>query len=52
VKASLIRGEWLNDDLYAVTEAERASWLARDLTPPGEVALVEIDHDNTRPSAA
>jgi RimJ/RimL family protein N-acetyltransferase len=46
VKASLIRGEWLDDDLYAVTAAERAAWLARDLTPPAAVELIEIDQDN------
>jgi RimJ/RimL family protein N-acetyltransferase len=52
VKASLIRGEWLDDELYALTAEERAAWLARDLTPPREVALVEIDQDNHHAVAA
>ena len=46
VETSLIRGEWLDDDVYAITGAERAAWLARDLTPPASVELIEIDRGN------
>jgi RimJ/RimL family protein N-acetyltransferase len=52
VSAADVRGEWLDDDQYALLADERAAWLARDLTPPDSVALVEIDWRNNRAVAA
>jgi RimJ/RimL family protein N-acetyltransferase len=43
VGAALVRGQWLDDDRYALLATDRAAWLGRRRDPPAEVALVEID---------
>jgi len=48
VQAAYVRGEWEDDDRYAVLAAERAAWLARPTDPATTVRLVEITEDNLR----
>lgn len=44
-KAAFVRGEWEDDDRYAILAEERAAWLARPRTAPADVRLVEITED-------
>jgi RimJ/RimL family protein N-acetyltransferase len=46
VSSAFVRGEWLDDDRYAILGDERRAWVARDLRPPFEVRLVEITHES------
>jgi GNAT superfamily N-acetyltransferase len=46
--ASAIRGEWIDDDVFALLPADRAAWLARPSLPPDEVRLDEITPDMAR----
>lgn len=46
VASAFVRGEWLDEDRYAVLADERTSWLTRDLQPPDAVRLVEITPAN------
>ncbi|MCY7417914.1 MAG: GNAT family N-acetyltransferase [Chloroflexi bacterium] len=48
VKAAFVRGEWLDDDRYAMLRDERAEWLARPRTPAVDVGLIEVTEDNQR----
>lgn len=48
VGAAWVRGEWLDDDRYAILRHERAAWLARPAGAPGDVRLVEITPANAR----
>lgn len=41
-----VRGEWVDDDRYALLSSDRAAWLARDRRPPASVELVEITAEN------
>lgn len=41
-----VRGQWCDDDRYALLAADREKWLARVTTPPKRVQLVDIDPDN------
>jgi RimJ/RimL family protein N-acetyltransferase len=52
VGAAFVRGAWVDDDRYAITPEERASWLARPRGAPTEVRLAEIgDGDRARVAA-
>lgn len=42
VQAALVRGEWLDDDVYALLAHERRAWLERPTSPPVEVVLAPI----------
>jgi len=46
LSSALVRGEWLDDDRYALLESDRAAWLGRDRRTPTTVELVEITGDN------
>jgi RimJ/RimL family protein N-acetyltransferase len=46
VKAAYVRGEWADDDRYAVLVDERRAWRERPKGPPSAVRLVEITPDN------
>ena len=48
VGAAFVRGDWADDDRYAMLADERAAWLARPRTPPSTVRLVELTPDNKR----
>jgi RimJ/RimL family protein N-acetyltransferase len=48
VSAVWSRGEWTDDDRYALTEESRASWMERPRHRPAEVRLVEVTPDNER----
>lgn len=39
-------GEWVDDLRYAMTKDDRDAWLARPLTPPDAIELVEITPDD------
>jgi RimJ/RimL family protein N-acetyltransferase len=45
-KAAYVRGEWVDDDRYAILADERRAWRERALGPPSTVRLVEISQDN------
>lgn len=45
-QASYVRGEWGDDDCYAILAAERRAWRERPTGPPGDVRLVEVTTDN------
>jgi RimJ/RimL family protein N-acetyltransferase len=40
--AAAVRGEWLDDDCYALLREDRREWLARPTGPPADVRLVKI----------
>jgi RimJ/RimL family protein N-acetyltransferase len=46
LKAAYVRGEWGDDDRYAILVDERLAWRERPKEPPSTVRLVEITHDN------
>ncbi|HEX4983982.1 MAG TPA: GNAT family N-acetyltransferase [Ilumatobacteraceae bacterium] len=46
VKAAYVRGEWADDDRYAILADERLAWRERPKEPPSAVRLVEITPDN------
>ena len=46
VAVAAVRGEWLDDDMYALLAADRAAWLARPTSAPSDVRLVEVDAHN------
>lgn len=48
---AFVRGNWVDDDRYAITAEERAAWLGRPRTPPDEVRLIEVT-DANRPAVA
>jgi RimJ/RimL family protein N-acetyltransferase len=48
VAAVEIRGEWLDDDRYAILDDEWRAHRARTLVPPERVELVEITDENVR----
>jgi RimJ/RimL family protein N-acetyltransferase len=45
-KAAYVRGEWADDDRYAILADERRAWRERPTDPPSTVRLVEITTDN------
>ncbi|MGH9119803.1 MAG: GNAT family N-acetyltransferase [Acidimicrobiales bacterium] len=46
VKAAYVRGEWADDDRYAILADERRAWRLRPMQPPSTLRLVEITRDN------
>ena len=46
VQSALVRGEWADDDRYALLRSDREAWLNRPRTPPADVRLVEITPEN------
>lgn len=40
--AALVRGEWLDDDRYALLRTDREAWVTRPTAPPDVVELAEI----------
>ena len=46
VGAAQVRGEWLDDDRYALLAEDRAAWLARSTAPPSRVRLVRVQPAN------
>ena len=46
VKAAYVRGEWADDDRYAILADERLAWRERPKAPPSAVRLVEISQEN------
>ena len=46
IGAAFVRGEWADDDRYAMLADERNAWLARPRTSPSLVRLVELTPDN------
>jgi RimJ/RimL family protein N-acetyltransferase len=46
LKAAYVRGEWGDDDRYAILSDERRAWRERSTDPPSTVRLVEITRDN------
>lgn len=46
--AAAVRGDWADDDRYALLREDRQAWLARPSAPPDTVRLVEITADNVR----
>ena len=46
LKAAYVRGEWADDDRYAILADERRAWRERATQPPSTVRLVEITPDN------
>lgn len=46
VKAAYVRGEWGDDDRYAILADERRAWRDRPTGPPSDVRLVEITQAN------
>ena len=48
VSSAHVRGEWYDDDRYAILAPERRAWVARELRPPDTVTLVEVDAANAR----
>ncbi len=48
LQAAFVRGAWEDDDRYAILREERVAWLARPLTPPNDVRLVEVTAHNRR----
>ncbi len=51
-RAALVRGEWEDDDRYAILADERRAWSRRPRQPPARVELVEVTDDNVRRVAA
>lgn len=52
VRAAYVRGEWYDDDRYAILGDERKAWLGRPSGPAGDVRLVELTPDNLGAVAA
>ena len=48
LRAALVRGEWEDDDRYAILADERRAWVRRPQGPPALVELVDVTHDNVR----
>lgn len=48
VAAAYVRGEWTDDDRYAVLRDEWRAWRDRPRTPPADVSLVEVTPANVR----
>jgi RimJ/RimL family protein N-acetyltransferase len=48
IAAAQVRGEWLDDDRYAVLADERRAWRSRPSAPPRTVALVDVTPSNVR----
>ncbi len=48
IGAAFVRGEWADDDRYALLADERSAWQARPRTSPSVVRLVELTPDNIR----
>ena len=46
LKAAHVRGEWADDDRYAILAGERRAWRERSTEPPSTLRLVEITRDN------
>ncbi len=46
LKSAYVRGEWVDDDRYAILAEGRRSWRERATEPPATVRLVEITRDN------
>jgi RimJ/RimL family protein N-acetyltransferase len=46
IAAADVRGEWLDDDLYALLAQDRAAWLDRTTGGPKRVRLVHVDPAN------
>lgn len=46
VAVAAVRGDWLDDDMYALLAADRAAWLARETTTLKDVRLVVVGVDN------
>ena len=46
MKAAYVRGDWADDDRYAILADERRAWRERVVEPPSTVRLVEITQDN------
>lgn len=44
--AAAVRGEWLDDERYALLREDRREWLARPAGPPADVRLVKITPGN------
>jgi RimJ/RimL family protein N-acetyltransferase/predicted GNAT family N-acyltransferase len=48
VSSAFVRGEWFDDDRYAILADERRAWSVRRVAPPATVRLVEITPSNAR----
>jgi RimJ/RimL family protein N-acetyltransferase len=48
VSSAFVRGQWYDDDRYAILADERRAWKARELRPPRDVRFVEITAANAR----
>ena len=46
VGVAAVRGEWLDDDMYALLATDRVAWLGRPTSPPSDVRLVDVDAGN------
>lgn len=46
LKAAYVRGEWADDDRYAILAEERRAWRERPTGPPSTLQLVKITRDN------
>ncbi len=46
LKAAYVRGEWDDDDRYAILSDERRAWRGRSIEHPSTLRLVEITRDN------
>lgn len=42
----MVRGEWHDDDRYALLAEDRRAWRARPTSAPRDVVLIEIDDEN------
>ncbi len=47
-ESALIRGEWLDDDCYALLRSDREAWLGRDRSRPADVRFVEFGFGTER----
>jgi RimJ/RimL family protein N-acetyltransferase len=50
-QASLVRGNWVDEVLFAITRDDRAAWVSRLRTRPERVELVELVDETARPYA-
>jgi RimJ/RimL family protein N-acetyltransferase len=48
VSSAFVRGQWYDDDRYAILADERRAWNTRDVRPPRDVRLVDITAANAR----
>ena len=46
LKAAYVRGEWCDDDRYAILSDERRAWRERPRQPPKSLRFVEVTRDN------